>query len=106
MSEQDENSLIAQRRQKLEAVRGEGEAFPNDFRRDSFAADLHAEYGEADNEALEADGGTFTVAGRMMAKRVMGKASFAQLQDQSGRIQRFLQRDAIGVDAYQGVQGL
>jgi lysyl-tRNA synthetase class 2 len=105
MTEQDENSLIAQRRQKLEAVRDEGEAFPNDFRRDALAAHLHDEFGEADNDALEADGRSFAVAGRMMAKRVMGKASFAQLQDQSGRVQLFVQRDAIGVDAYQAFKG-
>ncbi len=106
MTEQDENSLIAQRRQKLEAIREQGDAFPNDFRRDALAAELHERYGEHDGEQLEAEGVRVAVAGRMMAKRVMGKASFAQVQDQSGRIQVFLQRDALGPEVYQAFKGM
>jgi len=98
MNEPDEHSLIAQRRQKLAGLRARGEAFPADFRRDALAADLHAGYGTT--ETLEEQGVRVTVAGRMMAKRVMGKASFAQLQDMSGRIQLFLQRDLLGADRY------
>ncbi len=103
MSEEqhDENKLIAQRREKLEAIRGDGVAFPNDFRRDSLAAELRARHGERSGEDLEADPQRVTVAGRLMAKRVMGKASFAQLQDMSGRIQLFVQRDLLGQEAYQ-----
>jgi len=100
MSEQDESHLIAQRRQKLAELREQGRAYPNDFRRDALAADLHAQYDDADPETLEAEGVRVAVAGRMMAKRVMGKASFAQLQDQTDRIQLFLQRDALGEDVY------
>jgi len=100
---EEENSLIAQRRQKLETARAAGEAFPNDFRRDALAQDLHARYDDFDG--LDEQGITVAVAGRMVAKRVMGKASFAQLQDQSGRIQLFLQRDALGAAAYQAFKG-
>ena len=109
MSEQpiDENRLIAERRAKLAALRGQGIAFPNDFRRVDHAGDLQAEYADAERwtgEALEAEGRTVALAGRLMAKRVMGKAAFAQVQDVSGRIQLFLQRDALG-DAYQAFKG-
>jgi lysyl-tRNA synthetase class 2 len=100
MTDQDENSLIAQRRTKLDALRKEGNAFPNDFRRNAMSGELHAEYDEKDNDALEADPIRVNVAGRLMAKRVMGKASFAQLQDMTGRIQLFLQRDALPEGVY------
>lgn len=101
MSEQqDENKLIAERRRKLSDIRENGVAFPNDFRRNVVAAELHAEYGEKDNEALEATPIRVAVAGRMMLKRVMGKASFATLQDMSGRIQLFVQRDSLPEGLY------
>jgi lysyl-tRNA synthetase, class II len=96
----DENKLIAQRREKLQALRAEGPAFPNDFRRDSLAADLHAEHDEAEPDALQAAGIEVVVAGRMLAKRVMGKASFASLRDLSGDIQLFVQRDALPDGVY------
>lgn len=105
MTDQDENTLIAQRRSKLDALREEGIAFPNDFRRNAIAGELHAEYGEQDNEQLEATPIRVKVAGRLMAKRVMGKASFAQLQDMSGRIQLFLQRDSLPEGVYQAFKG-
>ena len=102
MTDQDENSLIAQRRTKLDALRKDGNAFPNDFRRNAVAGELHAEYDEKDNDVLEAEPVRVNVAGRLMAKRVMGKASFVQLQDMSGRIQLFLQRDSLPEGVYQG----
>jgi lysyl-tRNA synthetase class 2 len=105
MTDQDENSLIAQRRAKLDALRARGNAFPNDFRRDAIAGELHAEYGDKDNTLLEAEPRRVRVAGRLMAKRVMGKASFAQLQDMSGRIQLFLQRDTLPEGLYQEFKG-
>jgi len=101
MTDQDEISLIAQRRSKLDAIRKDGNAFPNDFRRNAVAGELHAEYGDKDNELLEAEPVRVNVAGRLMAKRVMGKASFVQLQDMSGRIQIFLQRDSLPEGVYQ-----
>jgi lysyl-tRNA synthetase class 2 len=97
---QDENKLIAQRREKLTQLRGQGTAFPNDFRRDAIAAGLLANYGELDAETLESHGQRVKVAGRLMTRRVMGRASFAHLQDMSGRIQFFIQRDLIGEDDY------
>jgi len=96
----DENKLIAQRREKLSVMRDNGNAFPNDFRRDNLAAELHLEYDEKTKEELEELNVTVKVAGRMMAKRIMGKASFAQLQDMSGRIQLFLQRDSLPEGLY------
>ncbi|OBS10718.1 lysine--tRNA ligase [Acidihalobacter prosperus] len=104
IQQDDENKLIAQRREKLERLREIGEAFPNDFRRDAVAGELHAEYDEIDAETLEARQLRVRVAGRMMLKRVMGKASFAQLLDMSGRIQLYLQRDQLG-DGYQAFKG-
>ncbi|MFM8333679.1 MAG: lysine--tRNA ligase, partial [Candidatus Methylumidiphilus sp.] len=101
MSEQlDENKLIAQRREKLAALREEAIAFPNDFRRDALAADLHGQYGGEDAESLEAGKAQVKIAGRLMAKRLMGKASFTQIQDMSGRIQIFLQKDNLPEGVY------
>ncbi len=99
----DENHLIAERRSKLTALRANGIAFPNDFRREHFAGDLQAEYEDKDTwttQALDALARTVQMAGRLMAKRVMGKASFAQIQDESGGLQLFLQASALG-DAYE-----
>ena len=105
MNDQEEHALIAQRRAKLNALREAGNAFPNDFRRDAIAGELHAEYDQKDNDLLEASPVRVKVAGRLMAKRVMGKASFVQLQDMSGRIQLFLQRDALPEGVYQDFKG-
>jgi len=100
MSEQPEHALIAERRRKLDAQREAGEAYANDFRRNALAGDLHLAFGEHDGEALEREGIPVAVAGRMMAKRVMGKASFARLEDMSGAIQLFMQRDALPEGLY------
>ena len=103
----DENSLIAERRAKLGALRGQGIAYPNDFVRTHFAGDLQAEFADAETwtaEALEAADRSVKLAGRLMAKRVMGKASFAQIQDESGRVQLFLQGNVLG-DAYTAFKG-
>jgi lysyl-tRNA synthetase class 2 len=100
----DDNPLIAERRAKLARLREDGVAFPNDFRRDALAADLHAGFGEVDNEGLEARQVRVRVAGRMMFKRVMGKASFAKLQDSSGQMQAYLQANVLG-DAYEDFKG-
>ncbi len=97
---EDTNALIAQRRRKLSALRETGNAFPNDFRRDVMAGELHAEYGEKSKEELEANPVRVKVAGRMMSRRIMGKASFAHVQDMSGKIQLFVTRDDLPVDFY------
>jgi lysyl-tRNA synthetase class 2 len=97
---QDENQIIAERRAKLAALRGSGNPFPNDFRRDALAAELHAAHDGEANEALEPLHLVVSVAGRMMLKRVMGKASFATIHDMSGRIQLYVTSDALGGQAH------
>jgi len=96
----DDNHIIAERRQKLAEWRQRGRAFPNDFSRENTAAKLDELYGEKDAETLEGMPVEVRVAGRMMLKRVMGKAAFATLQDLSGRIQIYVARDAVGEDVY------
>jgi lysyl-tRNA synthetase class 2 len=91
----DENHLIAERRAKLARLRERGIAFPNDFRRNALAADLLNAYGDKSAAALDAAPVRVSVAGRMRAKRVMGKASFAKIEDGSGAIQIFLQQSAL-----------
>ncbi len=100
----DENALIAERRAKLARLRESGVAFPNDFRRNALAADLHATYTERSDEWLAANPVRVRVAGRMMFKRLMGKASFAKLQDGSGQIQAYLQAGPLG-EAYEAFKG-
>jgi lysyl-tRNA synthetase class 2 len=90
-----------QRREKLAALRESGNPYPNDFRRDTLAAGAHARFGDVEAEALEADRPRVAIAGRMMTRRVMGKASFAHLQDMSGRIQIYLRRDDLPQGQYQ-----
>lgn len=107
----DENHVILERREKLKAIRetakaNQGAAFPNDFKPQHQAADLHAQYGAFEKEALEPLAVQVVVAGRMMLKRVMGKASFATIQDGSGqtaggRIQLYIARDEIGESTYE-----
>ncbi|MBC7941071.1 MAG: lysine--tRNA ligase [Chitinophagaceae bacterium] len=97
----DDNSLITERREKLQALRAAGVAFPNDFKPQHHAADLHQRYGQMANDELEPQALKVVVAGRMMLKRVMGKACFATLQDGSfgathGRIQIYVTQDALG----------
>ena len=101
---QDENHLIAERRAKLQRLREQGNAFPNDFRRDSLAADLVLAYEGKDAEWLEANPTTVRVGGRMLAKRLMGKASFTKIQDRTGELQLYVTKDALGevYDAFKG----
>ena len=101
----DDNQLIAERREKLKALRaaqaeGKGVAFPNDFKPADRAAALLAAHSETPSEALEAQAVAVSVGGRMMLKRVMGKASFATVQDSTGRIQLYVTRDALGEERY------
>jgi lysyl-tRNA synthetase class 2 len=98
---QDENQIIAERRAKLSELRKRGTAFPNDFRREHLAHDLHETWGGKSNEEIEPRAVAAAVAGRMMLKRVMGKASFATIQDESGRIQLYVTRDGVGEPAYE-----
>jgi lysyl-tRNA synthetase class 2 len=97
---QDENQIFAERRRKLAEIRKTGIAFPNDFERKHLAGDLHAEFGEKTHDELESAQVHVAVAGRMMLKRVMGKASFATVQDMSGKIQLFISNDNTGEEAH------
>ncbi len=97
----DENQIIGERRAKLAELRLAGVAFPNDFDRRDLAGDLHARHGESANEAFETAPVTVQIAGRMVLKRVMGKASFATLQDSSGRMQIYVTNDQAGEAAHQ-----
>ena len=97
---QDENQIVVERREKLAKLRAAGIAFPNDFLRENTAAKLDELYGEKSREELEAEPVEVCVAGRMMLKRVMGKASFATVQDLSGRIQLFVSNDGAGEAAH------
>jgi lysyl-tRNA synthetase class 2 len=92
----EENRLIGERRAKLAALRAAGSAFPNDFRRDALGAELQTAFGDKPAEWLDAHPTRVRVGGRMMFKRVMGKASFAKLADRSGQIQLFLQEGPLG----------
>ena len=101
----DENKLIAERRAKLGALRAAGNAYPNDFRRDALAGQLHASYGERSGEWLDANPTHVSVGGRLLLRRLMGKASFAKIADRTGQIQLYLQqRDARR--RLRGLQGL
>lgn len=97
---QDENQIMAERRQKLKSIREQRIAFPNDFKRSHFAQVLQDAHAGKEKEALEAEKIEVAVAGRMMLKRVMGKASFATLQDGSGRIQAYISNDGVGEEQH------
>jgi lysyl-tRNA synthetase class 2 len=104
----DENKLIAERREKLKALRGQGIAFPNDFKVDAFAGDLQDEYADKDAhtaEAIDALARRVKVAGRIVLKRVQGKVSFAQMQDMTGRIQLFIHQGTVGEATYDAFKG-
>ena len=97
----DENKLIALRRQKLNELRQRGNPYPTDFRRNALAAELQAADGGKDSAALEAEPRRVAIAGRMLAKRIMGKASFARLRDLSGDMQLFIQKNALPEGRYE-----
>jgi lysyl-tRNA synthetase, class II len=99
MSE-DDSKLVEERREKLKALRAKGAAYPNDWQREHLAADLHRGFGERSKEELEKAPAPARVAGRMMLKRVMGKASFATLQDGSGRIQAYITQEVPGYEEF------
>ncbi|WON77954.1 lysine--tRNA ligase [Serratia sp. UGAL515B_01] len=96
----DLNNELQSRREKLATLREHGIAFPNDFRRDTTSDKLHVEYDSKENEELESLGIEVTVAGRMMTRRIMGKASFVTLQDVGGRIQLYVARDDLPEGIY------
>jgi len=99
-SKRDENTLIAERRRKLDALREAGNPFPNDFRRNALAEELRQSYDRHEDDQLREEDVHVCVSGRMMAKRVMGKASFIKLQDRTGQIQVRLERDRLPDGVY------
>ncbi len=101
VEQHDENKLITQRREKLASLREKGVPFPNDVVREHKAADLHAQYDEHDKPWFEENPIEVSVAGRMMLKRLMGKASFATISDVSGRIQLYTQKNVLGDEAFE-----
>lgn len=98
--QEEENKLIAQRKEKLAAVREQGNAFPNDFRRDSYAGDLQKQYAEKTKEELEAAAIPVKVAGRIMLNR----GPFMVLQDMSGRIQVYVDRKMLPAEQVEAVK--
>ena len=97
----DENRYIEQRREKLNLLRQQGQAYPNHFERKDLAGELRAAHSESSKEELEELALQVKLAGRMMLQRDKGKVIFADLQDMSGKIQIFVRRDAIGDDAFE-----
>jgi lysyl-tRNA synthetase class 2 len=97
----DTNQVIAERREKLRRLRAEGNAYPNDFSRDALAADLLARYERAEREALEKEAVRVRVAGRILLKRVMGKASFCTIQDMSGQVQLYVTDNHTGTATHE-----
>lgn len=99
-SEPDENHIIAERRAKLAEWRAAGQAYPNDFARENLAGKIIEVYEGKSGEELESAAIEVRIAGRLMLKRVMGKASFITISDMSGRIQLYVARDKVGEDTY------
>ena len=95
-----EAQLIAQRRAKLALLQEAGQAYPNDFRRDALAGELHERFQDATAADLVEQNVRVSVAGRMMTQRVQGKTSFANIKDMSGQIQLFVKRDDLPEDVY------
>ena len=99
-TEQDENHIIAERRAKLAEWRATGKAYPNDFERENISGKIIEIYDAKTAEELEATPVEVKVAGRIMLKRVMGKASFITISDVGGRIQIYVARDKVGEETY------
>ena len=95
----EESDQSQQRRDKLTALRAQGNPFPNDFRRDAFVGDLLEKYSD-DGEGVGQQTIRVKVAGRLMSRRIMGKAGFAHIQDMTGKMQLFLQRDKLPENVY------
>ncbi len=96
----DEQEQIKQRRQKLTDLRTHSIAFPTDFRRNSMAGELLTRYQDLSKDALEAEPIRVKLAGRIMTRRIMGKASFCHIQDMSGQLQLYVARDALPENIY------
>ncbi len=100
VAEENTSALLQERREKLNALRAQGQAYPNDFRRDAITSDIVEQCKDKDTETLDQERPTYTIAGRIMTKRVMGKASFVVLQDMGGKLQIYVTRDALPEGQY------
>ncbi len=100
-NELSENEQILERKNKLRLWREENSAYPNDFKRDALALELHTQWFSLSEEQLEEAHYTVSIAGRIMTRRLMGKASFIHVQDMSGKMQCYITQNIIGVEAYQ-----
>jgi lysyl-tRNA synthetase, class II len=100
-NELDVNEQIAIRREKLRALRQTNQAYSNDFRREDYAADIHRDYDNQAAETLENQPKTVKLSGRIMTRRIMGKASFVHIQDMTGRIQLYLKKDDLPENSYE-----
>jgi lysyl-tRNA synthetase class 2 len=101
-----EEEQVRVRRAKLAALRASGRAFPNDFRRDARCKELVERFGPLDGQAVERESGSYRVAGRVVAVRAFGKATFLVLKDGSGALQVYAQRETVGDDVYDVVRGI
>ena len=99
-TEIDENHIIAERRAKLAEWKATGKAYPNDFSRENTAGKITELYSDKTGEELESAPVEVKIAGRIMLKRVMGKAAFITISDVSGRIQLYVARDKVGEETY------
>jgi lysyl-tRNA synthetase class 2 len=97
---EEENRIVAERREKLARLREAGVAYPNDFTRSHLSGEIEAAHGSKSKEDLEKEGVKATIAGRLMLKRVMGKASFGVLQDHAGRLQIYVSDDRTGKETH------
>ena len=95
MKEQDENNLFEVRKEKLKKLREQGKDYPNSFRRNELAKDLIKEYSDLSKDDLGNKSISVKVAGRIMLRRLMGKASFTTIQDMSAQIQLYLREDTL-----------
>jgi lysyl-tRNA synthetase class 2 len=104
VSPEEINQQLLARKNKLDALRSKGNAFPNDFRRTDLATAIHAAHDQKDNETLEKEHNEVTIAGRIMMRRLMGKASFVHLQDMSGKIQLYVRKEDLPEGMYDEFQ--
>lgn len=100
-TELDLNEQLLQRRHKLAALRSKGNAFPNDFRPNNLAADINAAHANKDNSVLETENNSVQIAGRIMMRRLMGKASFVHVQDRTGKIQLYVRQEDLLAGNYE-----
>ena len=96
----EENKLITERKKKLEEIKKNHKAYPNSFKKTDYANNLISNHSNSDKESLQKDAINVSVSGRLLTIRNMGNSSFANLHDESGDIQIYLQKKQVGEDSY------